>query len=111
MATWEQKIRSQQTIGSAEAIRQVKQARARAQIKIIDNIIQNIEAMRLESDENIELKKIILLRMMEALEDAAGDESIKALLPQQIVGGLVDEALSQIQGYLYPDETQTEADE
>jgi hypothetical protein len=108
LATWEQKIRSKQTIGNAEAIRQVKQARARAQIKIIDNIIQNIEAMRQENDGTIELKKIILLRIMEALEDAAGDDSIKGLLPQQIVGGLVDEALSQIQGWLYPDEAQSE---
>ena len=55
----------------AEAVRRVKQARARVQIEIIDRITQNIEAMR--RSDAADLPDIVMLRMIQALEEAMAD--------------------------------------
>lgn len=84
---WQRRIRSENATGNAEVVRRMKQARARAQIEIIENITHSIETMRREEDTD--LSQIIMLRMIEALEDAVSAGSVQALVPQQIIAGLV----------------------
>lgn len=97
-ADWLRKIRSAHASGNAEAVRRVKRARARAQIEIIENITHSIDTMRRE--EGADLSQIIMLRMIEALEDAVSAGSVQALVPQQIVAGLVGDAARQMQSWV-----------
>lgn len=97
-ADWLRKIRSAQASGNAEAVRRMKRARARAQIEIIENITNSIDALRRE--EGVDLSQIIMLRMIEALEDAVSAGSVQALVPQQIIAGLVGDASRQMQSWV-----------
>ena len=101
-ADWVRKIRIEHTSGNTEAMRRVKQARARAQIEIIENITRSIDAMRRE--EGADLSKIITLRMIEALEDAVSAGSMEALVPQSIIANLVEDASQQLQSWVVPTE-------
>jgi regulator of protease activity HflC (stomatin/prohibitin superfamily) len=93
-ADWLRKIRVENASGNVEAVRRMKQARARAQIEIIENITNSIDAMRQE--DGAELSQVIMLRMIEALEDAVSAGSVHALVPQQLIAGLVRDASVQI---------------
>jgi regulator of protease activity HflC (stomatin/prohibitin superfamily) len=95
---WERQIRVQKAVGDAEAGRRLKNARARAQIEIIHNITQNIDAMRRAGNNN--LTQIIMLRMIDALEEATGDPTVQMILPQELIGQLVEEASGQMKDWL-----------
>ncbi len=97
---WLRKIRVENASGNVEAIRRIKQAQARAQIEIIENITNSIDAMRQE--EGTELPQVIMLRIIKALEDAASDGSIQAFVPQQLIAGLVRDASSQMRSLVDP---------
>ena len=98
-AEWQQKMWSEYAASDAEAIRRVKKARARAQVEIIQNITQNIEAMRRDSNSN--LTEIITLRMIEALEEAISEESsVRALIPQQVMANLVLDTSAQMKAWI-----------
>lgn len=97
-AEWQRKIAVRHAAGDAEAVRRVKQARARAQIEIIEKITQSIEAMR--RHEHTNLTEIITLRMIEALEEATSDDSVQALIPQHVMANLVMDASSQMQDWI-----------
>ncbi len=99
-ADWLRKIRLESAAGNAEAVRRIKQARARAQIEIIENITHSIETMRREEDAD--LSQVIMLRMIEALEDAVSAGSVQGLVPQQIIAGLVGDASRQMQSWVNP---------
>lgn len=103
-AEWLRKIQAENATGNAEAMRRMRQARARAQIEIIENITHSIETMRREEDAD--LSQIIMLRMIEALEDAVSAGSVQALVPQQIIAGLVGDASRQMQSWVSPPKVQ-----
>jgi regulator of protease activity HflC (stomatin/prohibitin superfamily) len=85
-ANWEQRIRMEMASGNAEAIRRLKQARARAQLDMIENITNNITLMHRAGEAD--LTEVITLRMIEALEEAAADKAVQAMMPQQIMSTL-----------------------
>jgi regulator of protease activity HflC (stomatin/prohibitin superfamily) len=91
-AHWQQEIQTRRAAGDVEIERRMKQARARAQIEIIDAITQNIVQAGRHDDAN--LTDIITLRMIEALEEAASSASMKALLPPPIFSGVMDNSLA-----------------
>jgi hypothetical protein len=97
-ADWLRKIRSTHASSNAEVVRRVKRARARAQIEIIENITNSIDIMRRE--EGADLSQIIMLRMIEALEDAVSAGSVQTLVPQEIVARLVGDAARQMQSWV-----------
>ncbi|WP_420642040.1 SPFH domain-containing protein [Candidatus Leptofilum sp.] len=99
-AEWLRKIQAENATGNAEVVRRMQQARARAQIEIIENITHSIETMRREEDAD--LSQIIMLRMIEALEGAVSGGSVQALVPQQIIAGLVGDASRQMQSWVSP---------
>lgn len=95
---WQRKIDARHALGDAEAERRHKQARARAQIEMIERITQSIDAMRRQ--DNAHLNEIITLRMIEALEEAMTEGNANALIPQHIMSRLVMDASNQMQGWL-----------
>lgn len=105
-AEWQRKIDVKHAVGNAEASRRIKQARARAQIEMIERITQSIDAMRRQ--DNAHLNEIITLRMIEALEEAMSEGAVQALIPQQVMTRLVMDASNQMQRWMerpYPDDT------
>lgn len=97
-AEWRRQINVQNAEGNAEVERRLKNARARAQIEIIHNITQNIDAMRRTGSNN--LTEIVMLRMIEALEEATADPGVKLILPQGLIGQIVEETADQMKDWL-----------
>ena len=95
---WQRQIFIQKAASQAEAERRIKRARARAQVEIIEHITQNIAAMRHADETN--LTEIITLRMIEALEEAITNDSVRAMIPQRIVGQLVMDTSAQMRSWL-----------
>ncbi len=86
-AEWQEKINEKVAEGEAQALRRQKQARARAQIEMIDAISRNLNTMKREDDS--EMVEILTLRMIEALEQAITSGKVKAEVPQQIMANLI----------------------
>ncbi len=97
-ASWQRKIDITHAHGDAAVTRRMKQARARAQIEIIEKITEGIDAMQQYGD--IDLTEIITLRMIEALEEASSSLSVQPLIPQQVVANLVMDASNQMQSWM-----------
>ncbi len=97
-AAWERRIAVQEGLGRAEALRLVKHRRARAQIEIISNILESIDAMR--EVEDATLSEIIMLRMIEVLEDTAHDTTVHKLFPETTISKLVLDATSEMRQLL-----------
>lgn len=98
-ADWERKIQMAQAAGNAEAVRRIRRARARAQIEIIENILQNIEAAK--RSDNVNLTKIVTLRAMDVLNQAMDNDNAQMVLPPEtVITRLVDDATKQIQELL-----------
>jgi hypothetical protein len=83
---WEQRIETKRSAGEAEAMRRIKLARARAQIEIIERITDSIEAMRRSGESD--LTDIVALRMLDTMERAMADDTVKALVPQYMMSTL-----------------------
>jgi regulator of protease activity HflC (stomatin/prohibitin superfamily) len=95
---WDRDVQVQHAVNQGEAVRRLKKARARVQIEIIERITQSIEAMRRTEDAN--LTEIVMLRMIEVLEEAMSDGSVKGMIPEQIMANLVMETSSQMRNWL-----------
>lgn len=93
-AQWQQKIMLKKARGDAEAALRLKQARARAQIDLIDNITQSIADTRRST--NVSLTEIIALRMIETMEEAVSDISLQALIPQPVLSSMVESSRQMI---------------
>jgi hypothetical protein len=92
-ADWKSKINVEEASSQAEVIRRMKQARARAQVKIIETIIQNLEAMRQESE--VDAQQVIILRLIDALEEAMAAD-VPGAVPQQIMASLLADTSAQM---------------
>ncbi len=99
-APWQSQIQAQVASSNANRIRRIKQARANAQVEIIQNIMQNIDEMR--RNEDALLPQIITLRMIEALDEAISSQSLQARIPGQILAGLTLETSSQMHSLIEP---------
>lgn len=97
-ADWERKIQMEQAAGNAEAVRRIRRARARAQIEIIEGILQNIEVAK--RSDNANLVKIVTLRAMEVLNRAMDNDLAQTKLPDTVIANLVQDATRQIEQML-----------
>lgn len=95
---WEAKAATQRVTGDAEAARLVRQARARAQLDIIENLVQSIESMRTQTDT--ELHEIVMLRILDVMEQAVSDESVHAIVPRKLLSNLTAEASEELRSSL-----------
>lgn len=93
-APWQSQILAQAAAGNAEAMRRVKLARARAQVEIIENVMDSIDEM--SQAEEGSLPEIITLRVIDILEDAATKSTSQAYLPSQVLASLVSEPTDQM---------------
>lgn len=84
---WQREIILKKARGDAEAELRMKHARARAQIEIIQSIMKSIAET---SRSDISITEIVALRMIEALEEAVTDVSVRALVPQPILTTMVE---------------------
>ena len=91
---WKEKIKEKLYEGEVKSLRRRKQARALAQIEMIDAISQNLSTMHREDDAD--MVEIITLRMIEALEDAVAEGSVRSLVPQQIMAHLIEDTAKQM---------------
>ena len=80
--------------GNAEIFLRIKQARAKAQVEIIENTIKSINDMR-QSDQ-ASLPEIVTLRIFDVIEDVATKNPSQAYLPSQILSGIVTESSSRL---------------
>jgi hypothetical protein len=97
-AEWERRMAIEKGSNEAEVIRRMKQARARAQVEIIETIIQNLETMRRDGESD--LYQVIILRLIDALEEAVTSDSPRMFVPQQIMAGLLAETSAQVRSRL-----------
>ena len=95
-AEWQEKINEKFAEGEAQALRRQRQARARAQIEMIDAISRNLNTMKREDDS--EMVEILTLRMIEALEQAISTGSVRADVPQQIMANLIADTSKHMRG-------------
>jgi regulator of protease activity HflC (stomatin/prohibitin superfamily) len=80
-AQWQVRAEAEESAGQAEVLRRIALAKARAQIEIIERITDSIEIMR--GSTTADLGNIVSLRMFQALEEAAKDDAVKAMVPKQ----------------------------
>lgn len=97
-AEWQRRIDVQRAVGNAETVRRMNQARARAQIEIIQNITHHIESMR--RNDQTTLSQVVTLRMVEALESAISSRKLQKMMPDKVTADLVEEASSEMQALL-----------
>jgi hypothetical protein len=97
-ADWERKIQIAQAAGNAEAVRRIRRARGRAQIEIIEGLLQNVEAAK--RSDNANLTKIITLRAMDVLNRAMNNDVAQTKLPDAVITNLVQDATKQIEQML-----------
>ena len=95
---WDAKTNLELATGDAEAARLVQQARARAQIDIVENLVQSIETMR--GQNNAELHEIVMQRVLEVMEQAVTDESVQAIIPRPLLSNLTAEATDELRSSL-----------
>jgi regulator of protease activity HflC (stomatin/prohibitin superfamily) len=104
---WQAKVDQEAASGEAEALRLIQQARAKAQIDIIDNLVQSIELMRQQSDAG--LHEIVMMRLVSILEGALGQEAARSALPPELVSAL--EAADPSHRLPEPDDDDEEEDD
>lgn len=95
---WQDKMTRQIASGDAETMRRMKQARARAQVEVIEKLMRNID--RLRTADDAALQEIVMLRMIEVLESAQRNSKTRHVIPEQVVANLVAEASSQMRALL-----------
>lgn len=91
---WQSRAARELAGADVETLRVLQQARAKAQIDIIENLLQNIDLMRNQTES--ELHENVMLRLIEVLEMAAANSSIQTIVPRSLITGLTGEASSQI---------------
>lgn len=73
-AEWDNKVRQEQVGGDIEVKRLIDQARARAQMENVENLLMSIEAMRHQSET--ELHDLVMQRLVETLEAMTASRSL-----------------------------------
>jgi regulator of protease activity HflC (stomatin/prohibitin superfamily) len=81
-AEWRRRIQVQEAEAKAQMLKRMKMARAEAQITFIGKVTERIQA--LQQSGKTDLPEVVILRMLEALEEASGDELAANLGPRQI---------------------------
>lgn len=87
-APWESRLRILSATEDDEAQQQFKLARARAQIDIIEKIIDSIDEMR--GAEDASLSDIVAIRVVDALEDASAKSAAQVMLPSRVYRSLAE---------------------
>lgn len=99
---WKNRISQEVISGDIEAQRLYQQARARAQVENIENLLTSIEAMRQQS--GIELHEVVMLRLMEILEALSATRALTPIASRAAMSNLAAEASSELRQALSQEE-------
>jgi regulator of protease activity HflC (stomatin/prohibitin superfamily) len=99
---WQNRISQETVSGDIEAQRLYAQARARAQVENIENLLTSIEAMRTQSGVN--LPEVVMLRLTEILETLAAARTLAPVAPRVALANLASEASSELRQAMGQDE-------
>ncbi len=100
-APWQSQIQAQKAAANAESLRRVKLARARAQIEIIEKVMQQLAEKR--ATEEASLADIVTISAVDVLEDAAAKSPNQNLLPSRVLASIAQESSSRLQSaHEYP---------
>ena len=91
---WRNRISQEIVSGDLEAQRLYAQARARAQVENIENLLTSIEAMRTQTGVN--LPEIVMLRLTEILESVAATRTLTPIASRAALANLASEASSEL---------------
>lgn len=95
---WQNRVSHELISGDIEAQRLYQQARARAQVENIENLLLNIEAMRRQG--GVELHEVVMLRLMEVVEAISSDRSLTPGAPHSALKSLAAEATTKMRSAL-----------
>jgi regulator of protease activity HflC (stomatin/prohibitin superfamily) len=85
---WQRRINEVEAATENAALRHLREAQARAEIEIIASLTESIQAM--QASQDIQLKDVVTIRLLEAMKEAAEDEDVKAMVPSQALATLND---------------------
>ncbi len=100
--TWKNRISEETVSGDIDAQRLYAQARARAQVENIENLLTSIEALR--NTSGIDLHEVVMLRLMEILESVSANRSLMPIASRAALNSLASEASSEIRQALEQEE-------
>lgn len=99
---WRNRISHESISADIEAQRLYNQARARAQVENIENLLTSIEAMRKHG--GIALHEVVMLRLMEILEAISASRTLVPMASRAAMTSLASEAAGELRQALTQDE-------
>lgn len=99
---WQNRISQETVSGEIEAQRLYNQARARAQVENIENLLTSIDAMRKQS--GIALHEVVMLRLMEIMEAISATRTLVPMASRAAMSSLASEATNELRQALERDE-------
>lgn len=99
-ANWQRRIMEQAALGDVEAARRLRRARARAQVEIIQTVVQSIEEMRRAGQTD--LSNIVTLRMIEVLEQAMANNKVRGMIAEPMIKNMLQDTTLQMRAMLEP---------
>jgi len=105
-APLQSRILTEAAKGNAEAYLRIKQAKAKAQVEIIEKTMQSIDNLR--QTEQASLPEIVTLRIIDVFEDVASKNPSQAYLPSNILSGIVTESSSRLRDSEQSSQTEDE---
>ena len=85
---WQRRINEVEAATESAAMRRIREAQARAEIEIIVRLTDSIRAI--QANKDIQLEDVVTIRLLEAMEEAAENEDVKAMVPSQALATLND---------------------
>ena len=85
---WQRRINEIEAATENAALRRIREAQARAEIEILMNLTESIQAMRTSKD--IQLEDVVTIRILKAMEEAAENKDVKAMVPSQALATMND---------------------
>jgi hypothetical protein len=92
---WQNRAAQERHTGKIESDRVFQQARARAQIENIENLLISIDTMHQQSQA--ELSEVVTTRLMEVLEKVSADKTLGPMATRPLLTSLAQEATSEMQ--------------
>jgi regulator of protease activity HflC (stomatin/prohibitin superfamily) len=95
---WQNRATQERVTGEIESHRLFHQARARAQIENVENLLISIDAMHQQSQA--ELHEVVMMRLMEVLETMSAEKTLDSMVTRPLLTSLAQEATSEMQTVL-----------
>lgn len=95
---WQNRVRQERVTGEIEANRLFQQARARAMIENIENLLVSIDAM--QQQNRAELHEAVMSRLITVLEGISADKTLDPLSTQPLMISLAQETSEEMRSVM-----------